>query len=152
MDYLFSALLTGTGATLVMDGWGVARTRILGGRAPDYGLVGRWLAYMPRGRFRHRPISASSPVRGERLIGWSAHYLIGIAFASVLLAVWGLEWARQPTIGPALIVGLGSVAAPVLLMQPAMGTGFRFQSFITHAVFGLGLYLAAWVASVLNIF
>ena len=37
------------------------------------------------------------PYSGERLIGWTAHYLIGIAFAAVLLAIWGLEWARQPT-------------------------------------------------------
>ena len=149
MDYLVSTLLTGAGATLVMDAWGAARTRLLGARAPDYGLVGRWIAYMPRGRFRHRPISASAPVRGERLIGWTAHYLIGIAFAGVLLAVWGMDWARQPTITPALAVGLGSVAAPVLVMQPAMGTGFRWQSFVTHAVFGLGLYVAALL---LNLF
>lgn len=144
MDYFPATLLIGAGATAVMDLWSLTRTR-----KPDYALVGRWLAYIPRGRFRHHPISASAPVRGERLIGWCAHYLIGIAFAGVLLAVWGMDWARQPTIGPALIVGLGTVAAPVLVMQPAMGTGFRWQSLITHAVFGLGLYLSA---SVLNLF
>src|SRR5690349_4815781 len=152
MDYLIHAVLTGMGATLVMDAWGVTHTRILGGRAPDYGLVGRWLAYMPRGRFRHRPISASAPVRGERLIGWTAHYLIGIAFAAVLIALWGLDWARQPTIGPAFMVGLGSVAAPIFLMQPGMGTGFRWQSFITHAVFGLGLYASALAANAFNLY
>jgi hypothetical protein len=147
MDYLLSTFLTGAGATAVMDLWGLTRQR-----RPDYALVGRWLAYMPRGRFRHRPISASAPMRGERLIGWTAHYAIGIAFAGVLLAIWGMDWARQPTLGPALIVGLGSVAAPVLLMQPGMGTGFRWQSFATHAVFGLGLYAAALAASALNLY
>jgi hypothetical protein len=152
MDYLLYTALTGIGATLAMDLWAIARTRLLGARSPDYGLVGRWIAYMPRGQFRHRPISASAPVRGERLIGWSAHYLIGIALAAVLLTIWGVDWVRQPTVGPALIVGLGSVAAPVLLMQPGMGTGFRFQSFVTHAVFGLGLYAAARVVGVLSPF
>jgi hypothetical protein len=147
MDYVVGSLLTGVGATAVMDLWGLTRKR-----APDYALLGRWLAYMPRGRFRHRPISASAPLPGERLIGWTAHYLIGILFAAILLAIWGVDWARHPTLGPALIVGLGTVAAPLLVMQPAMGTGLRAQSFITHAVFGLGLYAAAVAAGALNLF
>jgi hypothetical protein len=78
----------------------------------------------------------------------------------MLLAIWGLDWARQPTIGPALIVGIGSVAAPFLLMQPAMGAGIaasrtprpaaaRLHSLVTHGIFGLGLYAAGWVTSLL---
>lgn len=158
MDFLAYALLIGAGATAVMDAWGIARTRLLGIAPMNYGLVGRWLAWVVRGRFRHDPIAASPPVRGERLIGWTAHYLIGIAFAAVLLALWGLDWARHPTIGPALVVGIGSVAAPFLVMQPGMGAGIaasrtphpgvaRLQSLVTHAVFGLGLYAAACVQS-----
>lgn len=157
-DYAVSTLLIGAGATAVMDVWGIARTRLLGMPASDYGLVGRWLAWMRRGRFRHDRISASPPVRCERVIGWTAHYLIGMAFAAVLLALWGLDWARHPTLGPALIVGIGSVAAPFLLMQPGMGAGIaasrtprpaaaRAQSLVTHAIFGLGLYVAAWLLS-----
>ena len=156
MDCVTSTLLTGAGATAVMDLWTLARKRLLGVPLSDYGLVGRWIAWMPRGRFRHDRIAATPPVRGERLIGWTAHYLIGIAFAAVLLALWGLEWTRQPTLGPALIVGIGSVAAPFLLMQPGMGAGIaarrtprpsaaRLQSLVTHTIFGLGLYLTALV-------
>jgi hypothetical protein len=163
MNYLVCALVIGAGATAVMDIWAAARKRVLGIPALDYGLVGRWLAYLARGRFRHDPIAASPPVQGERLIGWTAHYLIGIAFAAMLLAIWGLDWARHPTIGPALIVGIGSVAAPFLLMQPGMGAGVaasrtprpavaRLHSLITHAIFGLGLYAAGWVTSLLDTF
>ena len=159
-DYLLHALLIGVGATAVMDVWAVVQKRLLGIRPLDYGLVGRWLVYLARGRFRHDPIAASPPLRGERLVGWAAHYLIGIAFAALLLAVWGLEWARRPTIVPALIVGIGSVAAPFLLMQPGMGAGIaasrtprpaaaRFRSLVTHTMFGLGLYAAGWSASLL---
>jgi hypothetical protein len=143
MDYLASTLVIGAGATLVMDGWGVARQRLLGMPAMDYGLVGRWLAHLPRGRFRHQRIAAMPPVRGERLIGWTAHYLTGVAFAGVLLALWGIDWARNPTLAPALIVGIGSVAAPFLVMQA------RLQSLVTHTVFGLGLYAAGWLQSIL---
>lgn len=160
MDYLVCALLIGAGATAVMDLWAIARKRLLGTPLPNYGLVGRWLAHMPRGRFCHDSIAAASPVRGERLIGWTAHYLIGIAFAAMLLDIWGLAWVYQPTLGPALIVGIGTVAAPFLVMQPAMGAGVaasrtprpaaaRLQSVVTHAIFGLGLYAAGWATGFL---
>src|SRR5262245_27274019 len=158
MDYLMYAVLIGAGATAAMDLWTIVRTHLLGIPPFDYGLVGRWLGYMPRGRFRHDRISTSAPIRGERLIGWTAHYAIGMAFAAILLVLWGIDWARQPTLVPALVVGIGSVAAPFLLMQPAMGAGIaasrtprpaaaRLQSLVTHAVFGCGLYAAAWIVN-----
>src|SRR5690242_18584742 len=121
METILSVVLIGAGATLVMDLWVLARRRMLGIPAMSYGLVGRWLGHMARGRFRHERIAASSPIRGELAIGWAAHYLIGIAFAAILLAIWGLDWARRPTLAPALIVGIGSVLAPFLVMQPGMG-------------------------------
>ena len=154
MEYLMHAVLIGGGATALLDLWTLARRRLTGTPLPDYGLVGRWFAYMARGRFRHEAIGKTPPAPGEALIGWTAHYAIGMAFALVLLAIWGLEWARQPTPGPALIVGIGSVLAPFLLMQPGMGAGIaarrtpnpaaaRRRSLAMHAVFGLALYLAA---------
>jgi hypothetical protein len=158
MNNLIGTLITGVGATAVMDLWGIARKTLLGIPAPDYGLVGRWLAQIPRGRFFCiDPIAKSTPVKGERFIGWTAHYFTGVAFAAVLLGIWGFAWIREPTLGPALIVGIGTVAAPFLVMQPGMGAGIaasrmsrpgaaRLQSLITHAIFGLGLYAAGWAA------
>ncbi|MCC7039851.1 MAG: DUF2938 domain-containing protein [Burkholderiales bacterium] len=161
MDHVYSALFIGVGATLATDLWAIARARLLRVPMPDWGLVGRWFAHMARGRFRHERIAAAEPVRGERMIGWIAHYLIGIAFAGALLATCGLAWAHQPTLAPALAVGLVSVAAPFLLMQPALGAGVaarrtprpnvaRMHSLITHTVFGLGLYAAAIVLATIS--
>ena len=149
--------LVGAGATALLDLWSLARA-CLGTPFPDYALVGRWIAYMPRGRFRHDSIANAQPMPAEQWVGWFAHYAIGIAFAAMLLAIWGLEWAHSPTLGPALIVGLGSVLAPLLLMQPGMGAGIaarrtprpwaaRGRSFVTHVVFGLGLFVAALLVS-----
>nr|WP_283254740.1 DUF2938 domain-containing protein [Luteimonas galliterrae] len=143
-------LLTGLGATAAIDLWSILRKRLLGIPLPDFGLVGRWLGHMPRGRFRHEAIATAPPVRGEHAIGWIAHYLTGAAFAAVLFAIWP-AWIRHPIIGPALAVGIGTVAAPFLLMQPGMGAGIaasrmprpavtRFHSLVTHAIFGIGLY------------
>ena len=156
MNCLLFTLYIGIGATAVMDLWGLARKPLLGIAPPNYALVGRWIAYMTHGRFRHDSIAASAPVRGEHIIGWTVHYLTGIAFAAMLIGNWGAAWVQQPTIGPALAVGIGAVVAPFFLMQPGMGAGIaasrtprpasaRLQSLITHGVFGLGLYAAGQV-------
>lgn len=156
MNSMLFTLYVGVGATVVMDVWGLARKPLLGIAPPNYALVGRWIGHMMDGRFRHDSIAASAPVRGEHIIGWTAHYLIGVAFAALLVGLFGPAWIQQPTIGPALAVGIVTVAAPFLVMQPGMGAGIaaartphpasaRLQSVITHVVFGLGLYVAAQV-------
>ena len=161
MDYTGSILFIGAGATLATDLWALARRKLLGVPAPDYGLVGRWFAHMARGRFRHERIVAAPAVRGERMIGWTAHYLTGVAFAALLLGICGPAWVSKPTIAPAIALGIVTVAAPFLLMQPGMGAGIaasrtprpnaaRLQSLITHMVFGLGLYAAALVLNQLS--
>jgi hypothetical protein len=153
METILLTLILGIGATAVMDLLGLTRKLLFGINLPNYGLVGRWVAYMARGRFWHESISKSTAVRGEQFLGWACHYLTGMAFAALLVGIFGIDWIRQPTIGPALIVSLGALAAPLLLMQPAMGAGIasskavnpaaaRRQSLLNHLFFGLGLYLA----------
>lgn len=155
-DLVLRAVLIGTGATAVMDLWAVALKRFLGIPSLDYAMVGRWIGHFQRGRLTHQRIAAAAPVRGERLIGWTAHYSIGFVFAGLLLLIWGHAWATRPTLVPALIVGLATVVAPFFLMQPGMGAGIaasktpspnvaRLRSLLTHAVFGFGLYLSALV-------
>jgi hypothetical protein len=159
-EFFMHATLIGVGATAVMDVWGYLRKRLFSIPAMNYGLVGRWIGHLARGRFRHDAIAASSPVRYEPLIGWTVHYFIGIAFAAMLLAIVGLEWAERPVLLPALLFGIGTVAAPFLLMQPGMGLGVaasrtprpaaaRVQSLITHGMFGLGLYATACIVNLL---
>lgn len=87
-------------------------------RTLDFAMIGRWVGHWPRGVFAHDAIGKAAPVNGE------------------------------------LALGVATVAAPWLLMQPAMGAGIaasrtpspaknRVRSLVNHAVFGLGLYLAA---------
>ncbi len=121
-------------------------------------MVGRWIGHMPTGRFAHEAIARAPAVRGERAIGWIAHYATGILFAGLLLALFGLGWARSPTPGPALIVGVATVAAPFLVLHPAFGAGVagsrtpapaaaRARSLVAHVSFGVGLYVAAIATS-----
>ncbi|MEI7037640.1 DUF2938 domain-containing protein [Fulvimonas yonginensis] len=154
IEFPLRALAIGVGATAVMDGWTLLQKHLLGVVPLDYAMVGRWLGHLARGRVRHDAIATAAPVAGERLIGWLAHYAIGVAFAGLLLALCGTDWARHPSPGPALAIGLATVAAPFLILQPALGAGIaasrtprpnraRLRSLTTHLVFGLGLYLAA---------
>src|SRR5688572_14342083 len=109
MDHLVASVAVGVGATMVTDGWAILRRAVFGTPLPDYATVGRWFGHMPRGRFRHAPISASPALPAECLFGWVAHYLIGVAFAGLLIAARGVEWLCNPTLLPALIVGVATV-------------------------------------------
>lgn len=155
------ALPVGIGATLATDLWALALQRTLGLRPPDWAMIGRWLGHLPSGRLVQPDIAHATPVRGELAIGWLAHYATGVVFATALLALAGPDWARQPSLLPALGFGLVTVIFPYALLQPGLGAGFaasrtpapnrmRLRSLLTHAVFGLGLYVSAllctWLA------
>lgn len=153
-EIVVRTVLIGAGGTACMDLWAVFLRRAFGVRSLDYALLGRWIGHFPRGRFAHESIAAAAPVRGERVLGWAAHYTIGITFAAALLAIWGLSWARSPTPMPAIVVGVATLAAPLFVMQPCMGLGIaasrtprpnlaRLKSLGTHLVYGLGAYGAA---------
>jgi hypothetical protein len=146
-------VLIGIGATAVLDAW-VMLLRRLGVPVLPIEFVGRWVGHLFRGRFAHPAIAQAAPVPGERALGWLAHYVIGIAFAALLVVLQGRAWTQAPTLPPALAVGLVTALMPLCVMQPAMGAGFassrtptplrnRLRSVANHAVFGLGLYLAA---------
>ncbi len=159
-EFILRALLIGIGATVVLDLLSALLKRLFGGPAPDWDMVGRWFGHLPRGKFVHDDIEAAAPIRGETLIGWTAHYAIGIFYAVLLLAIWGLDWARQPTLLPALVLALATLVAPLFILQPGMGAGIaasrtpnptqaRLRSVLNHTVFGIGLYASAVLAGML---
>lgn len=148
-----ATLALGVGATLVMDAWSLLLARA-GVKSLSFCLVGRWLKLMSKGQFRHAAIAQVAVQPGECALGWLAHYLIGIAFAGILLSIMGLGWLATPSLWPCLLVAWVTLAMPFLIMQPSFGMGIaaaktpspakaRFKSALTHTVFGLGLYLSA---------
>jgi len=159
MEFVLRAILIGAGATVVMDVWAFVLRR-LGIPSLNFALLGRWIGHVPRGTWMHASIAKAAPVRRESLIGWAAHYSIGITFAVLLLAAFGLGWARSPSLFPALFIGIVSVVAPLFILQPAFGAGIAssktprpifnsVKSLVTHVVFGSGLYLAALATAAL---
>eukprot|EP01034_Spumella_vulgaris_P041972 gene41972-52025_t len=158
-DFLL-ALPVGVGATAVMDAW-LVLLRHLGVPTLNFAFIGRWVGHLLRGRIAHAAIAKAPPIWGELAWGWLTHYAVGMAFATVLVGLQGADWVRSPTLLPALAVGVCTVAAPLLVMQPAMGSGFAasrtptplkncLRSLANHTVFGFGLYLSALAIALIS--
>ena len=159
-EFLTRGVLIGLGAAALMDAWALFARRAFSIQGLDYALLGRWIGHLPRRRFFHERIASALPIRGERPLGWVAHCSIGITFAFLLLAIWGLDWARSPTLWPAMLVGLGTIVAPWFVMQPGMGAGIaasrtpnpraaRLRNLATHTIYGIGLFVTAVALSIL---
>lgn len=144
-------------ATAVMDMWLLA-LKSFGMPTFNFALIGRWIGHWRNGVFAHDAIAKVAPVRHELALGWLFHYLTGISFAALLVAISGTAWMEKPSVVLPLAVGVATVAAPWLVMQPAMGAGIasrrtpyptknRVRSLANHTVFGFGLYVAAFLVA-----
>ena len=156
MQNIVFIVLIGIGATLVMDLWALLRQQLFSIAPTNWGMVGCWIGHMRKGRFSHTSIANADAVSGEKIIGWTAHYVIGIGYAVLLFLIFGEAWLFEPTLGPAVVLGIATVIAPFFILLPGMGAGVaasktpnpnavRLHSVLNHAVFGLGLYLSALV-------
>ena len=150
--YFLGAVAVGLGATLFMDLWALFLKRAFSIPPANYCLVGRWFRHMPEGTFMHASIVDASQKRFECTVGWIAHYVIGVVYALVLVALVSGSWLARPTLLPALLFGVGTVLVPFLVMHPSFGLGIaasrtpnptqaRLRSLMAHAAFGVGLYV-----------
>jgi hypothetical protein len=151
---IIKTVLIGIGATLTFDLWAQFLKLAFKITPSNICIVGRWLLYMPDGIFRHSNIITVPKKSGECMVGWIAHYMIGITLAAVFVAIVGSNWLEQPRLIPAILFGAASVIAPLFIMQPAFGFGFaasktanpgqaRLRSLMNHSAFGFGLYFSA---------
>ncbi|MGB3288604.1 MAG: DUF2938 family protein [Burkholderiaceae bacterium] len=154
IEIALQASVIGIGATVILDLWIAAGSRFLGISGPNWAMVGRWVGHMQSGCFTHESIGAASPIRGELALGWIVHYVTGIAYGLILVALWGDGWLRQPTMLPPMLLLWAFLVAPYFVMMPGMGQGIlaskalkpnleRLKSVIGHSVFGVGMYLTA---------
>lgn len=164
-ELLIRVIAIGIGATMTMDLWRLLLQKAFGISSLDLALLGRWVGHLREARFVHASIAKSPAIRGELILGWMSHYAIGIGFAGLLPLIWGAGWPQNPTLIPALAVGVATVLAPWFLMQPAMGLGFaarntpapnavRLRNLAIHSVYGLGLFASAvlvqWISSTVS--
>ena len=82
-NILIHAFVLGIGASLCMDAWNLLLKRVFRIPSLNYAMLGRWVLHMPDGTFSHASIVAAAPKRGERAVGWAAHFTIGTGLALV---------------------------------------------------------------------
>lgn len=150
---ILHAIFIGIIATCFMDLIAIVQRRLFDIPSLNYAMVGRWLGHIPKGRFIHRPtIGQSSSIPGESILGWTAHYVIGILFAAIFIVISDHQWTTM--LGPIwpIMFGAVTVVVPFLLLQPGMGAGIaahrtpspwsaRARSLMAHVTFGIGLWL-----------
>jgi len=161
LDFMFRAVVIGVTATIVFDVWNLFLHRVLQTPNPDWGLLGRWVRHAGHGVLMHQTIREARAFPGEARIGWLAHYVTGVAFAALLLLAAGPDWARNPTLIPALAAGLATLIPAWFLLMPAFGHGFaasrsliankiRTLNIVGHLVLGLGFYAGALLSAALH--
>lgn len=144
-------VLIGVFATAALDLWALMLNRISKLPMTNWGYVGRWVGSIPSGTFRHQAIAEVQSVPYERAVGWSTHYVIGIAYAAAYLGL-SAALSATPSAYTAALFGIATVLAPWLILQPGLGLGYfasrsqnpnltRVLNVAAHLVFGLGLYL-----------
>ena len=156
--FLVLGVIVGILATVTMDAVAVIALRLgIAGRGqrrtgPD--LIGRWIGYLLRGKFRHTDILETPPLRGELLLGFAAHYSIGIMLTLVYFGLLVVTRSRSTTFS-AILYGTATTVLPWFVMFPSQGMGWMGRdapgdahlaraSLFNHVVFGLGI--ALWTA------
>ena len=87
----------------------------------------------------------------RRAINWST-VAWGLSLQVIFALIVGPGWLAAPTVLPALVFGLATVAFGWFLLQPGLGMGWaaartpnptrvRLLNLAGHAVFGTGLWL-----------
>lgn len=92
----FQALCLGIGATIVMDIW-LLILKIFKVPTLNFAFLGRWVGWIFQGKLVHQSIAKSPPMKGEYLLGWIAHYSVGIIFALSFLLIVGSTWLDHPS-------------------------------------------------------
>jgi hypothetical protein len=152
LSALAASLVLGIAATATMDLWNLFLLRAFGIPSLDYCLLGRWLAHMSSGTFRHVAIGNAATKPFECALGRLAHYSIGVGLAIAFVVLTRGAALERPQLIPALLFGLVTVAFPFFVMQPCLGLGIaasktpspgraRLKSLASHTAFGIGLYV-----------
>lgn len=155
---IIQSIISGIVATAILDLWQQLLRLSAGIPGSDWAIIGRWFAYLPRGRFVHTGITQTPPFPNELAIGWAAHYVVGIAYGFIYVTLIVLVLASTPNLVNGLVFGAVSTVVAWFIMMPGLGAGIfahktdtavrsSILAFLAHVVFGLGLFLGATVVA-----
>ncbi|MFM2477778.1 DUF2938 family protein [Celerinatantimonas sp. MCCC 1A17872] len=146
-------LFVGIGSTIVLDVWVEIVKKVTGIPPTNWGAVGRWVSRIPKGLLFLDTSDTRDFSSFEKTLGWCFHYIIGVAYAVLLLLLGGVSFIAHPTLMPIFLIGvcLSSLAGLMILM-PCLGGGFFARKvpnpftiivyiIIAHILFALGQYV-----------
>lgn len=151
-DIVLFSLFVGVGSTVVLDLWVQVAKKVTGLPPTDWGVVGRWLKGLLQGHLFLNSADTRIITGTEKLLGWAFHYLVGIAYALLLLVFAGTDFIVHPTIMPVFIIGVCiSSIAGLMVLTPCLGGGFCARKvenqkaiivyvIVAHVLFALGQY------------
>lgn len=147
MKVILKTILIGVAGTLATDIWSLI-LKLFNIHSHGLLFVGNWIK-------SHVWLSLQNQFTGkELLIGWIAHYWLGISFAFLLILMYGKKWFQKPTFFATLILGFTTFIISLFVIQPILGFGIAFSKFpnqfiiifkvfLFHLVYSTGLYLSA---------
>ncbi len=156
-NIILFCLIVGVGSTIALDVWGVLVKTITKIPPTDWGIVGRWLIVITSVNFVLDQSKKNAPSLIEKATGWVFHYLVGIAYAALILLIYGVGFIENPTVMPTVIVGvILSTLAGLGILMPGLGGGFfarlipnKFQTYayiiVAHIIFAIAQFgFAVW--------
>lgn len=154
---LWRSVAAGAIATVSLDVLSTVASRLHLSAPLPPNLIGRWFAFVARGKLSHADIAQTPAVSHEIAIALPLHYAIGIVLTGIYIGAL-LHAGRSPrNLALALAFGLCTSVLPWLLMFPSMGYGFFgshgpegtrlfLSSLMNHAFFGIGIWLGVMAA------
>lgn len=157
---LLHMLIVGVIATVALDLWQQVYRLAFGTPITDWGMIGRWVGHFRDGTFVQPDIGKAAPVPGETALGWVVHYIVGIGYGVVYLALMWFVLRIPPAPVPALVFAALSVSVTWFMMQPVLGAGVMasrvphrgaamLHDFTSHLALGVGLAVGEPVARAL---
>lgn len=147
MKIILKTVLIGIAGTFTTDIWTLI-LKFFGIHSHGLLIVGHWVTF-------HLPLSLQNQFAGKELvIGWIAHYCLGISFAFLLVLIYGKKWFQNPSVFIALMLGCITFVLSLFVIQPILGFGIAFSKYANqpiillkvvgfHIIYSIGLYIAS---------
>ncbi len=163
MELWLWAVVGGLAGTVLMDLTAIAAEKLnitRGGRCGGPQVIGRWVFGIFDGRFVHKNIIDSNPVKNEASAGWIFHYLTGgsLALTYPLFHLTLNTPMPQDHLISSVVWGLATTLLPWLILYPGYGWGLfglraprnaspLIATPVAHMLYGLGLGIVLNIAS-----
>ena len=122
--FILQGIFAGIIATLLFDLYQISLAFAYNTNKSKWNLIGRYFFGLLNKRFKRDTLSDDEIIRGELIIGYVVHYIIGSSFG-ILYVVLNILFYHQPSIILAIFIGFITVLGGWCIIMPfAFDMGF----------------------------